>query len=45
MEATQSKQSKHPLETTLETTQCKPKWKKLRLAGDTGGTSGADVVE
>ena len=43
LKATSSKQSKNPLETTLETTQCKPKWKKLRRTGDTGGT--ADVVE
>ena len=38
-------QEKRPLEHPLETTQLKPKWKKLRVTGDTGGTSGDEIVE
>ena len=51
LKATWRKQPKEPLEATkqkkhpLETTQLKPKWKKLRVAGDTGGTSGGEIVE
>ena len=38
-------QKKRPLEHPLETTQLKPKWKKLRVTGDIGGTSGDEIVE
>ena len=41
LKATWRKQPKEP----LETTQLRPKWKKLRVAGDTGGTTGEEFVE